>query len=159
MLVTDKYVFFWKESFSQWYRSEFTDENGIIFVTCEQFMMYRKAILFDDHETANKILLTDIPKVQKELGRLVSNFNPIVWDEKKFEIVKSGNRFKFTQNEFLLNKLKLTKGKILVEASPYDRIWGIGFSEDDPNIKNEDRWGENLLGKAITEVRIELIGE
>lgn len=153
------YVFFWKGPFSQWQRSPFTDENGIIFVTCEQFMMHRKAVLFDDHDTANKILLTNVPKVQKELGRMVSNFNPTVWDEKKFDIVKLGNRLKFTQNPIFLEELKLTKGKLLVEASPYDRIWGIGFEVGDPNINDESKWGENLLGKAITEVRIELIGE
>lgn len=45
-----------------------------------------------------------------------------------------------------------------MEASPYDRIWGIQLSADTPEAQNPFRWrGENLLGFALMEVRDELL--
>jgi ribA/ribD-fused uncharacterized protein len=117
-------------------------------------MMSQKALLFNDIETNSKIMKENDPKQYKELGRQVKNFSPKIWDEKKFEIVVKGNLHKFSQNENLKQFLLSTKNKILAEASPYDKIWGIGMDANDKDILNQDKWkGENLLGKALMKVR------
>ena len=153
MKITDKYVFFWNGFLSQWYPSQMTID-GIKFTSCEQYMMYKKAELFDDTEIMWDILLTDSPKEQKRLGRMVKNFNKDIWDKKCFSIVYKGNLNKFQQNNELKNQLKQTENKYLVEASPYDTIWGIGFGEDDENIEDPSRWnGLNLLGSVLMLVR------
>ena len=155
MKITEKYVFFYKEEFSQWYSSKFTDPiSKNTFMNAEQFMMWMKAILFNDLETANKILNTDKPNEQKALGRLVKNFKADKWNANKFEIVCNASYLKFTQNPKLLCKLLETGNKILVEASPVDPIWGIGMAENEIGIENEENWrGENLLGYALTDTK------
>ncbi|SHF05931.1 conserved hypothetical protein, ribA/ribD-fused [Chryseobacterium takakiae] len=91
------------------------------------------------------------------MGRKVKKFDLDIWNEHKYEIVKKGNFLKFSQNEGFKEFLLSTDNKILVEASPYDTIWGIGMLETDPNTKNPVQWnGENLLGFALMEVRDEL---
>jgi ribA/ribD-fused uncharacterized protein len=130
---------------------------GVEFSCAEQYMMYRKADLFGDKETALKVLNSRHPREMKAFGRVVKNFSSEQWDLVKYQIVKKGNALKFAQNPKLLEKLIETGDTILVEASPYDRIWGIGLSEDDPRALNESTWnGQNLLGKALTEIRNEL---
>lgn len=156
MKKTDKYYFFWNGPFSQWYKSEFTVE-GITFVTAEQYMMYNKAKLFEDDEIAELILKTDNPSEQKMLGRSVKNFDKKIWERQAKNIVTKGNIAKFSQNEELLSFMKNTKDLILVEASSYDKIWGIGLSENDPDIEDESKWqGTNWLGECLMKVRKEL---
>lgn len=88
------------------------------------------------------------------MGRSVRNFDDTLWDKVKFNIVVEGNYLKFSQNRELGKYLKDTGSKILVEASPYDRIWGIGMRESDPNASNPKYWkGQNLLGQALMKVR------
>lgn len=154
--IIDKYIFFLKGPLSQWYKSNFI-ENGILFNCCEQYMMYYKALLFEDLETAKKILDAKKPSEQKGLGRLVKNFNEEKWNKSKEYIVYRGNYLKFTQNEELKQMLKATGTFILVEANKEDKIWGIGMYNDDPNILKEELWGQNLLGKALMKVRDELV--
>ena len=161
---TEKYIFFWghtekkegeltKSCLSQWYDCSF-EIDGILYSTAEQYMMSQKALLFNDNETNLKIMESKAPKKYKQLGRQVKNFSPKLWDEKKFDIVVKGNLAKFSQNENLKQFLLNTKDKILAEASPYDKIWGIGMAQDDKDIYNPDKWkGENLLGKALMKVR------
>ena len=153
------YVFFYGGPFSQWTKSPFTI-GGVRFNTCEQYMMYKKALLFDDTETALEILKTTDPRKQKMLGRQVKNFDDKIWMQHAFDYVVEGNRAKFFQNPDLNKILLDTKGKVLVEASPYDTRWGIGMRVGDYGIQNPVNWkGENLLGFAITQVRKELFGE
>lgn len=136
---------------SQWHISRFT-EHGLDFNCAEQYMMYQKAILFQDKKTAQKILRAMEPKAQKRLGRKVQGFDDGVWQEKRIDIVKQGNRLKFQQNPSLLKKLCQTTGE-LVEASPYDAIWGIGMKASDPKLIDRSQWGLNLLGKILVELR------
>ena len=153
------YVFFWNGPFSQWYHSPFELE-GLSFVTAEQWMMWNKAMLFNDISTAGQIMLTQTPREQKALGRRVKNFNDEEWMKHAYDIVVVGNTAKFISNGGLLPILGRTRGKTLVEASPYDRRWGIGMSANDPGVEDPKNWkGENLLGKAITQVRINLLGD
>jgi len=149
-----KYKFFWHGPFSNWYPSDFT-YNGIFFTCAEQAMMYEKAITFNDLEIAKEILRTHSPKEQKALGRKVKNFDPEIWNQNKYEKVKEIERCKFSQNPHLLDLLIRNKGLEFVEASPDDRIWGIGYHELTA-LDNIDNWGENLLGKILTELSNEL---
>lgn len=147
-----KYLFFLNGPLCQWWRSKFI-ENDIEFNCCEQYMMYHKAMLFNDKETANKILNTKEPREQKKLGRLVKNFDQKLWDIAKEKIVKEGNYLKFSQNEDLKEYLCDTYPYTLVEANKYDKIWGIGMFSHDPNINDTSKWGQNLLGKNLMKVR------
>ena len=160
MKVTDKYIFFYKEFLSQWHRSDFYDpDTQIIFPTCEKYMMFYKAKLFGDEESAKKILLAKHPKEDQDLGRLVKGYNQEIWNREKQYIVYNANYLKFSQNPELLKKLlSFDENLQFVEASPIDKIWGIGMVENDFGIENKDNWkGENLLGIAITEVRNSLL--
>ena len=142
-----------KACFSQWYECKFT-VDGVEYHTAEQYMMAQKAVLFGDKEVLQKIMSADNPAVYKSLGRQIRNFDEKIWNEHKFQIVVNGNMAKFSQNPELLDFLVKTGDRILVEASPYDRIWGIGKSKDDFDIENPFKWkGENLLGFALMEVR------
>jgi ribA/ribD-fused uncharacterized protein len=150
-----KYKFFWGGNFSNWAYSEFVLDD-IKFYCGEQYMMYKKAMLFNDKKIASQILdLKYNPKEQKKLGRKVKSFNNKIWDERKYNIVKTGLKEKFLQNEDLKKELLSFKGYDFVEASPYDNIWGIGFDEKHA-LYNIEHWGENLLGKIITELSNEL---
>lgn len=156
MKETQNFIYFWGSIYSQWYKTSFND--GVqSYGTAEQFMMFRKAMLFGDFVTAKQILKTNDPKKQKALGKQVKGFNESTWNQHKFNIVVNGNLFKFSQNEDLKKQLLETGDKILVEGSPYDKIWGVGLKWDDPKILDEKNWqGENLLGKALMEVRTKL---
>ena len=104
---------------------------GIGFNSAEQYMMFQKAILFNDYETAEKILDTGNVRTQKELGRQVKGFDNGLWAVNCRRIVYEANKYKFAQNRQLLDELLATRGTTLVEASPYDTIWGIGMTKDD----------------------------
>ena len=157
------YLFFWghKESvgkitnacFSQWYPVNFS-ENGVIYNCAEQYMMAQKAILFKDSEILKEIMNSSDPGQIKKLGRLVKNFDSKVWNENCRKIVEQGNYLKFSQNPKLKEFLLSTEDKILVEASPYDEIWGIKMKKDNPDAKNPYKWkGTNYLGFALTNIR------
>lgn len=156
-----KVIGFWKAGkpygfMSQWYYSDFTD-NGIKFNTCEKYMMYQKAKLFNDNESMATILKVHAPFKIKKLGRKVSGFIQKDWDNVKEEIIYKANLLKFSQNEKLKNQLLETEEYILAEASPYDKIYGIGLYPNDVLVQNPSNWkGENLLGKALMRVRTEL---
>lgn len=158
-----KYIFFWghqqsgtsvtKSCFSQWFESPFV-ESGISFLTAEHYMMYHKAILFNDAETAEQVLAATNPGEAKALGRKVLGFSEELWQEHRFETVVNANLAKFSQNEALTEFLLNTADRVLVEASPVDKIWGIGLAEDNPDCENPNKWcGLNLLGFALMEVR------
>lgn len=153
-----KYKFFWGGIYSNWYKSPFTVPNifgeKLTFNCGEQYMMYVKAMLFRDVETARKILKESNPREQKKLGRQVKNFDSKIWDESKVSIMTEGLKQKFTQNKDLKAQLLKEDCDLFVEASPYDRIWGIGYSEADALNFTSD-WGENLLGLIITRIRDE----
>ena len=153
-----RFTFFFTEAspFSQWHRCRFTASEAT-FNCAEQYMMHGKALLFGDAEVAAQILATAHPKQQKALGRKVKNFDDAIWKREREAIVLAGSRLKYTQNPALLELLLATAGTELVEASPYDRIWGIGLSAKDPRAQDPATWkGQNLLGKILTKLRDEL---
>ncbi|WP_426753853.1 NADAR family protein [Myxococcus sp. Y35] len=154
-----RFTFFWRDHspFSQWHRVAF-EVGGVRYTCAEQYMMAGKARLFGDTEVLARILASDAPKTHKALGRKVRHFDAAQWEQAREQIVYEGNRAKFTQNPSLLEALLATAGTELVEASPLDRIWGVGLSEEDPRIQDPAQWrGLNLLGKVLTKLREDLL--
>lgn len=138
---------------SQWYPCQFEVE-GVTYTSAEQYMMAEKAKLFGDEEIRSAILNTSDPRRCKALGRKVKNFDQTVWKKERCKIVKKGNFEKFMQNDALRNFLLSTGDKVLVEASPTDRIWGIGLGKNNPDALKPENWrGENLLGFLLMDVR------
>lgn len=156
-------IFFWRETekvygfLCQWYPSPFTSaaHPGIMFNCAEQYMMYHKAITAKDPQTAQRMIATREPGRQKALGRSLKTLDAKDWHNKKFDIVVEGNMCKFSTNESLGVRLLATGDRELVEASPSDRVWGIGFYAE---YAEEQRasWGQNLLGQALMTVRARL---
>lgn len=144
---------------SQWWMQPFQVE-GITYSCAEQYMMAEKARLFRDDTMLPAIMAASTPKEMKALGRKVKGFDGTVWDAACVDIVKTANMAKFSQNPRLLAFLLGTNGRILVEASPMDRIWGIGMGRNNPDANNPLKWrGRNLLGFALTEVRDKILNE
>ncbi|MBA9859842.1 NADAR family protein [Ralstonia insidiosa] len=142
-----------EDALSNWHPAQFT-YRGVEFTSVEQFMMYSKARLFSDDQTARKILSSREPREQKRLGREVRGFDEAVWITKRKPIVTVGCREKFWQNPLLGEVLLGTDDTLLVEASPYDRIYGVGLAWNDPRIRDVSQWqGLNLLGEVLMEVR------
>jgi ribA/ribD-fused uncharacterized protein len=160
-----KYLFFWgheqraeigKQCLSQWYPAPFV-VDGVLYPTAEHFMMAGKARLFADADALQQILAASHPKRAKDLGRRVRGFDEASWEKARFEIVVAGSVAKFGQNAELGEFLRKTSGRVLVEASPADEIWGIGLAEDHPDAREPERWrGLNLLGFALMEARSRL---
>ncbi|MBL8918592.1 MAG: NADAR family protein [Myxococcaceae bacterium] len=144
--------------FSQWWPCRFVVDR-VTYVTAEQFMMASKARLFRDADALERILLEPSPAKQKALGRTVRGFDAAVWEQHRFDVVAFGSHAKFSQDEALLAHLLSTHDDILVEASPRDRIWGIGLGRENPLVHEPARWrGRNLLGFALVHARDVLRG-
>ena len=158
-IKTNTHLYFWNSLYSQWYLCDFEDKNREKYSSAEQYMMIKKAELFKNFEMVKKMKKIKSPKILKELWREIKNFDEEIWKQHRFEIVKKWNYFKFSQNKDLLKYLKEHKNLILVEWSPYDKIWWVGIHYKDEKIKNEKNWKWlNLLWKAIMEVREKLLG-
>lgn len=141
------------DALSNWHPCRFS-YHGVDFTSVEQFMMFSKARLFGDENAAADILAARHPKDQKAIGRGVKGFDLATWEGKRESIVYVGCREKFAQNPGLRSLLLATAPTELVEASPYDRIWGVGLGERDPLILDKANWrGTNLLGITLVKVR------
>ena len=157
--MKEKFTFFWNGPFSQWASAKFT-VGGVEYNCTEQYMMAMKAMFFDDDEALKSIMSTSSPYKQKHYGRLVENFDADKWSKVCEDFVYVGNYAKFTQNQEYYEDLMKTIGTTLVEASPVDKIWGIGLNAQDKRAQSRDTWrGLNLLGETITKVRDSLIKE
>lgn len=157
------YCFFWQTGspFSNWHPATYT-LNGVEFNCSEQGVMYAKAILFGDNKVAEQILSCGSSQqgLMKKLGREVKGFNESTWKKNRVKIYKEHCFAKFTHNEHLKEALMNTVGKTLVEASPSDKIWGIGMHKSEALVTPPNKWkGLNLLGKILTEIRDELLNE
>lgn len=154
-------IAFWKPAeaygyFSNWYVSPFTDLDGNKYRTVEMYMMAHKAKLFNDKYRFEQILKTESPMRCRALGRKVINFDERVWRREAREIVKQGLRLKF-RDPILRTCLLKTDNATLVEASPTDKIWGVGMAADNTDINNPEKWkGTNWLGQCLMEVREEM---
>lgn len=162
-----KYVFFWGHRpqhdgsigtgcLSQWWPSAFT-VDGVRFATAEHYMMWRKALLFGDGEAAGRIVAARHPREAKMMGRGVRGFDDETWAVRRYGIVVDASVAKFGQHAELCKFLAGTGERVLVEASPTDRVWGIGLAATDDRAADPARWrGLNLLGFALMEARARL---
>jgi ribA/ribD-fused uncharacterized protein len=147
-----QFTYFWHEwPFSQWSPADF-EVDGVRYNCNEQFMMAEKARLFGDTEREALILAASEPRDQKKLGREVSPFDAERWNAVARELVKRGNQAKFDQMADAKEALLATRGTLLVEASPFDTIWGIGLSAKDA-AKGKPWRGANWLGEVLTQIR------
>lgn len=165
MKIKNGMVLFWETAdvFSNWHKSQFTysyiasiteEPLTVTFNCSEQYMMWVKAILFNDRETATAILKEKSPREQKVLGRTVRGYDDVYWKACARELMVGGLMAKFTQNPDMRQQLLDTGDMILVEASPYDAVWGVGLSADDPRILDQRNWlGTNWLGEVLMIVR------
>lgn len=165
-----KLLFFWGHTpkvdgamgawvLSQWYPAPFEVER-VRYPTAEHWMMAEKARLFGDEKARAEILAVHGPADAKAKGRQVRGFSDAVWDAERWEIVVQGSLHKFSQHpELRRYLLEETRDQVLVEASPMDRVWGIGLAQDDPRATKPSQWrGLNLLGFALMEARQRLAG-
>lgn len=140
---------------SNWYFSKFQADH-LTFTSMEQYMMYQKACLFKDTDTADKIMSVDDVAEIKNLGRKVAGYNDILWSGVRQIIVYNGLLHKFRDNEDLRQMLIDTGNSLLAECAVKDRIWGIGLSMTNEDRFDINKWkGQNLLGFALMEVRKE----
>lgn len=159
-----KYLLFWghrprqdgrigASCLSQWWPSPFT-VDGVTYASAEHWMMAGKARLFGDAEAAERAVAAKSPAEAKKVGRLVRDFDGAVWERERYGLVVAGSVHKFGQDAELGGFLRGTGDRVLVEASPMDRIWGIGLAADDPRAEDPATWqGLNLLGFALMEAR------
>jgi ribA/ribD-fused uncharacterized protein len=161
-----EFLFFWghtarssgigKHVLSQWWPAAFS-LGGVSYASAEHFMMAEKARLFDDATTRDAVLAASKPGAAKALGRTVAGFDGRRWMEHRFDIVVRASLAKFGQNADLRGYLLETGNKVLVEASPVDRVWGIGLAADDARAQVPAEWkGLNLLGFALMRARATL---
>ena len=162
-----EYLLFWghqppaaggvgKGCLSQWWPAAFT-VDGVRYASAEHYMMAAKARLSGDVDAVEKILAAPHPGAAKAVGREVRGFDEQRWAEHRFGVVVTGNMAKFGQHPQLGDFLAGTGSRVLVEASPRDRIWGIGLAAGDEQALSPERWpGLNLLGFALMEVRHQL---
>ncbi|MFF3848451.1 NADAR family protein [Streptomyces sp. NPDC002328] len=159
-----KYLHFWghrplpdgrvgASCLSQWWPSPFV-VDGVTYATAEHWMMAAKARLFDDAEAERLALTAGHPSQAKKAGRLVRGFDQATWERERFRIVVEGSVHKFAAHPRLEGFLLGTGDRVLVEASPVDRVWGIGLAARDEGASDPERWrGPNLLGFALMEAR------
>jgi len=157
--IPEKFTYFWlgDSPFSQHFKCELVID-GRLYNFTEQWMMQQKSIVFGELELAEKIMKMEDPKAMKRAAqkRGIPNFNQSIWERHLYRIVHKGNMHKFAQNL----ELNGTVGTTLVEASPYDRVWGCGCREHEPAAQQRETWrGSNWLGEILTEVRDEFMAE
>jgi ribA/ribD-fused uncharacterized protein len=151
----NNFIFFYGGPFSQWYRSVF-EIDGVKYNCAEQYMMAMKAKMFGDDESLLKIMKSHEPWVQKATGRTVKNFDADKWNNVSRDFVYRANMAKFSI-PYLKDYILSTGDKEIVEASPTDKIWGIGLSEDNPDRFDRTKWnGTNWLGEVLMKVRKDL---
>ncbi|MFF2653631.1 NADAR family protein [Streptomyces sp. NPDC058045] len=159
-----KYLMFWghrprpdggigSSCLSQWWPAPFTVE-GVVYATAEHWMMAGKARLFGDAEAERRAIAASSPALAKRVGREVQGFDQSRWEAERLRIVTEGGVHKFAAHPELRSYLLGTGKRVLVEASPVDRVWGVGLAADDERIRIPARWrGANLLGFALMAAR------
>lgn len=157
MLVTPTHVYFYQGPFSNWDRCIIEHPvDKVKFPTSEHAFMYQKAFFFKDEAAMQAVLdpANRHPKVVKAIGRRVKNYDDAAWENARFSFMVQVNLWKFQQSDDHRAALRKTGDRILVEASPYDTIWGVGLAEDDLDIQDQLKWkGRNLLGQSLGVVR------
>lgn len=150
------YVFFWAGPYSNWHFQPFT-HDGTQYNCSEQYMMVMKARVFDDAESEKLIMESGSPGEQKAYGRKVKGFDSALWSEHCVDIMVPALVSKFTSTPRLQQLILSSGDATMVEASPYDQIWGVGLGVNDRRILDEAQWrGKNLLGICLMKARNEI---
>jgi ribA/ribD-fused uncharacterized protein len=164
-METPNAIYFWGQDnlhgyMSNFYPCTFTDptDTSTPYNCSEQYFMLIKAKTFEPENTTlhAQILQEKNPKKVKSLGRRIANYDEELWSNMRYDAMLAALRLKFTQNEDLKTQLLATKPKTLYEASPNDKIWGIGFAASAARTTSPTLYGTNLLGLALTQIRDEL---
>lgn len=158
MRITATHIYFFSKNdyLSNFFPSVFVLDN-LTYSCVEQYIMAQKALLFEDLEAFEAIMLANQPTNMKKIGRKVKNFSDQIWLLNRDRILAEGIKAKFEQNKNLLDQLLATGSRTLVEASPYDIIYGVGLSEKNDQILDKTNWkGTNLLGQKLVNVRLKL---
>jgi ribA/ribD-fused uncharacterized protein len=156
--VTEEFIFYFSEDslYSHWYKCDFF-VAGEKYCCVEQYLMYRKAILFGDNDVAKKIMNSSRPSWHRMLGKQITGFDKKKWHDHCRTFSLEGNLAKFSQNPVLKEALMQSAGKFFAEASPYDRVWGIGLSLSNPQNLVRANWrGKNWAGESLDATRKEL---
>jgi ribA/ribD-fused uncharacterized protein len=151
-------IYFWTLKgefgcFSNFFATEF-EENGRKYICSEQYFMKKKQEMFDPEnaDLGERIMRTKSAGKIKSLGREVHGFKEERWNKERYKIMLKANLLKFKANKEIKKILLATDNKRIFEASPSDRIWGIGYAVEDVPA-DESLFGLNLLGKVLMEVR------
>ena len=154
---TESHIYFWGSFMSNFWLAPTTckiEDIDYQFICSESAYMAFKAFEFKDATAFHDVLQAPDAKAAKAVGRRVINFDPIAWDKVSYDYMFAAVYAKFSQNDYLKEALLATGSKTLVEASPIDKIWGVGLHSDDDAILDEKNWtGENRLGKVLMAVR------
>ncbi|EPB73790.1 hypothetical protein ANCCEY_07127 [Ancylostoma ceylanicum] len=135
---SDKYVF------SNHYPCRRLFIHGQRFTSTEQFYMWTKAKFCKDYSAANAILYLNDPKMIKQVGNQLENFDQHRWRKISWRVMMKA----------VMAKLFRTAGSVLAEASPHDNYWGIGLAIDDPNVADPTQWtGCNVMGEILMQIR------
>jgi ribA/ribD-fused uncharacterized protein len=144
--------------FSNHYQCQFIVDN-VQYTTSEQYYAVQKARFHGCHDVAENIMKMTHPGAMKSAanGRNLPGFNSEKWRQVAGKIMAIGCYQKFSQNYKLREILLDTGHRELVEASPFDRVWGIGIAMDNPHIRDRRLWrGDNLLGTILSKLREKL---
>lgn len=147
MLETSEHIFFWGGVFSNFHPIGGNEDS-----TSEHIFVAQKAIMFKDFYTLGRIVSADTPRKAKKFGREVVGFDEKMWEAVREPAMMLALSIKFELCPEFRQALIDSGDKVLVEASPVDKIWGIGFREEDA-LANERNWGMNLLGKCLMKLR------
>jgi len=140
-------------AFSNWHQSDFLKSNGIYYTCVEQYIMSEKAYLFSDRDVFNEIMASRSPKEMQLFGILIASYDNDIWVQNRKRILEEGIFLKFSQNCELKKMLLDTKNKYIANCSHADNIYGIGYNMDEA-LSCQDKWGQNLLGKALMNIRL-----
>ena len=153
---TETMLLFWGSFLSNFYMEDGLEmyHKGTYFPSSEHIFMSIKAEAFDDKEIMKELTKVSTPMEAKKLGRKVKGFDEEIWRIRRKEAMLVALWAKFSQNKELMDALLATEDKMLVEASPYDKIWGIGLHSTDDRALDPNNWlGVNLLGTCLMEIR------
>ena len=137
---------------SNWYVSPF-DLDSIRFSSVEQYIMYRKCLLFGDEASARAVLSTDDTASQQMIGRKASGYIEHVWDGNRQMVLLRRLLAKFGQNVDLKENLLSTGNAYIVECAGSNRIWACGLRLNIDERHVASAWtGSNILGFALMEI-------
>ncbi|MGI6607759.1 MAG: NADAR family protein [Erysipelotrichaceae bacterium] len=138
---------------SVWYPCSFF-LDGYKFWCVEQYLQYRKAVMFNDIYRADKLLNAKENKDITQYSKGVVNYVDKVWNARRHINLYKANYAKFSQNPELKNLLLSTENIVLAKCGKTDKVWGTGLNSGDTRVYNLSKWeGLNLHGFALMEVR------